>query len=110
MPAQPRGPAQLITSVKDPPEVTAVFAESVPVNVIVYVPFGGSDKVLPLVPPQAESIRPSAAIAITQASCRSFRDERPSSPANRSPAKAIPAGSGFLPAEFLLIPTAEPLD
>jgi len=33
--------AQLMTSVKDAPEVTAVFAESVPVNVMVYVPVGG---------------------------------------------------------------------
>ena len=91
-----RSGIQLITSVKEPPEVRAVFAESVPVNVMVYVPFGGSDSVFPLVPPQALSARPSDANAMKQASWRSLRDERPTKPASSSPANAIPAGSGPL--------------
>jgi hypothetical protein len=101
--------AQLITSVKDAPEVNAVFAESVPVKVMVYVPFGGSDNVFPLVPPQAESTRPTDARAIKHANCRNLRDELPRNPASKRPANAIPAGRGALFRAGLLAPIAEPL-
>ena len=51
---------------------------------------------VPVVPPQAESARPSHASPATQARCRSFRDLRPSIPVISSPANAIIGERGLL--------------
>ena len=74
-----------------------LVVESVPEIVIVYDPFGGSEGALLLVEllPHAVSTRPSDASAITQASCRSLRDDLPRKPATSNPANAIPAGIGL---------------
>lgn len=89
-------------NVNDELDVSALFAESVPVNVIVYVPLGGSGTVFPLVPPQAEIASPIETSARMQASCRSFRERLPTNPANASPANATSGGNGVSPPGILL--------
>ncbi len=85
-----------------------------PARVIVYVPFAGFGTLLPPPlllpppPPQAEIASPSDASAITQANCRSLRDDRPRNPASTSPAKAIPAGTGLFLFGVLLLAFTEP--